>query len=459
MYFNDTIAAISTPHGTGGIGILRVSGGMAFTICDKIFKGRKPLSELRTHTVNFGRIIDPNNGEIIDEVLLTKMKAPHTFTREDVVEINCHGGTVVMLRILELLIGLGARLAEPGEFTKRAFLNGRLDLSQAEAVIDLINAKTTESSKAAVAQLEGKLSGKIKEARKKLIEIIAHIEVTVDYPEDDVEEVTGKDAYEVIVKIRQELIKIAEGFDKGRILREGITAVIVGKPNVGKSSLLNEFAGKNRSIVTDIPGTTRDIVEEYVSIKGIPVRLSDTAGIRLTEDPIEKIGVEKAEGAISSADLIIMVLDASRGIDAEDFEIIKKISDKRVIYLINKLDLANVKLLEDMESKLHGGIVVKASMLMGKGIEELENVIGDLFLKGKIDISNEVLVTGVRHKKLLDEAIFSLGEAGNAYECRMPLDMITIDLKNAAQHLGEITGESVSEDVVKEIFSRFCIGK
>lgn len=459
MYLNDTIAAISTPYGTGGIGIIRMSGEKAFSIVEKLFRGKKSFKEIKTHTVNFGRIINPETGDVVDEVLLIKMAMPHTFTREDVVEINCHGGTVVMMRILDLLISQGARPAEPGEFTKRAFLNGRLDLSQAEAVIDLINAKTAESSKAAVAQLEGRLSEKIKAARKKLIEIIAHIEVTVDYPEHDVEEITGKEAYDTILEIRKELIDIANGFEKGKILREGITAAIVGKPNVGKSSLMNEFAGKNRSIVTDIPGTTRDIVEEYVSIKGIPVRLSDTAGIRETQDPIEKIGVEKAENAIASADLIIMVLDASRELEPEDLSILNRISGKRVIYLINKTDLAEEYIIHDMDEKLAGGIIVRASMLLGTGLDMLESAMEDLFLKGSININNEILVTSIRHKKLLDNAVKSLDEACGAYEKMFPLDMITIDIKNSAQYLGEITGESVSEDVVREIFSRFCVGK
>lgn len=466
MYLNDTIAAVSTPHGNGGIGIIRISGEKAFQIAANLFSGKKPFDKIKTHTLNLGKILNPINGDVVDEVLLSKMCRPLTFTKEDVVEINCHGGTVVLMRILDLIMKEGARPAEPGEFTKRAFLNGRLDLSQAEAVIDLINARTTEGSKAAAAQLEGKLSGRIKKSRNSLIGLIAHIEVTVDYPEHDIEEVTGKAVYEGILTTLEDLLKISESFDKGRILKEGIRVVIAGKPNVGKSSLLNELTGKNKAIVTNIPGTTRDIIEDYISIKGIPVRLLDTAGIRKTADPVEKIGVEKAEGALESADLVILVIDGSRGLDEEDIEIIRKANGKKILYIINKTDMADEANISDIESKLEyaaqSGInprIIKASMLYGEGIEEVEKAIEELFIQGKININNEVLVTNIRHKNLLDRAVSSLKEACQAYNNSMPLDMITIDIKNAADYLGQITGESVSEDVVREIFSRFCIGK
>lgn len=456
MYDSDTIAAISTPHGCGGIGIIRISGENAFEILKKIFKGKRDFDELKSHTINYGRIFDPKSGETLDEVLISKMKAPHTFTREDVAEINCHGGTVVLRKILELVIREGARIAEPGEFTKRAFLNGRIDLSQAEAVIDLINSKTDQSSRAAIEQLEGKLSRRLKEARNMLIELIAHIEVTVDYPEHDIEEITGQKVYEEAKKIREKLVSIIKGFDKGRIIREGINAVIVGRPNVGKSSLLNELAGKNKAIVTDIPGTTRDIIEEYININGIPVRIIDTAGIRETEDVVEKIGVEMTEKAIESADLVIMMIDAAQGIKEEDMEILDKIKDKKHIILLNKIDL-----LEEIPgfSELEGKNVIRISVKEDIGVDKLEDEITRLFIKGDIRANNEVLVTNVRHKDLLDKAIKSIDEACSAYESGMPLDFITIDIKNAAEYLGQITGESVSEDVMKEIFSRFCLGK
>ena len=459
MHFDDTIAAISTAQGTGGIGIIRISGEKAFDIASRIYRGNKDFVELKSHTINYGKVINPVNEDTIDEVLVSKMKKPNTFTREDIVEINCHGGTVVLKRILETVINEGARLAEPGEFTKRAFLNGRIDLSQAEAVIDIINAKTTESTKAAVSQLEGKLSKRIKAARSKLIELIAHIEVTVDYPEHDIEEITGEKVYQGIQDIREKLKNIVQGFEKGRIIREGITTVIVGRPNVGKSSLLNELAGKNKAIVTDIPGTTRDIIEEYINIKGIPVRIVDTAGIRETEDVVEKIGVEMARKAVENADLIIVMLDVTQGISNEDLEIIKNTEGKRIIILINKIDLAEEDKVRKFEGMLEGKTIIKTSIKNEVGVEELENRIANMFFEGQLNLENEVLITNIRHKNLIDMSLRSIEDASQAYEGGMPLDCITIDVKNAAEYLGQITGESISEDVMHEIFSRFCIGK
>jgi len=459
MYSDDTIAAISTAYGTGGIGIIRISGSSAFDIAESVFRGKKNFGQIKSHTINYGKIVDPQSGEMVDEVLLSKMAAPNTFTREDIVEINCHGGMIVLKRILEILLNRGARLAEPGEFTRRAFLNGRIDLSQAEAVIDIINSKTDESSRAAVEQLEGKLSKKLKEARSRLIELIAHIEVTVDYPEHDIEEITGRQVYESLVVIRDSLLKIVEGFEKGRILREGINTVIIGRPNVGKSSLLNELSGKNRAIVTEIPGTTRDIIEEYININGIPVRIVDTAGIRETEDVVEKIGVERTEKAINQADLIIMMLDAADGIGKDDMRILDGLGDKKMIVLLNKIDLSDESAVKSIEEKLPGKNVIKTSVKLGIGIEDLGKKISELFLKGDIKENNEFLVTNIRHKNLIDKAVKSIGEAIEAYEASMSLDCITIDIKNSAEYLGQITGESVSEDVMHEIFSRFCIGK
>jgi tRNA modification GTPase len=459
MFENDTIAAISTAHGTGGIGIIRISGDNAFKIAERIFSGKKPFYQIKTHTINYGKIIEPVNGEIIDEVLLSKMVKPNTFTREDIVEVNCHGGIIVLKNILSLIVREGARLAEPGEFTKRAFLNGRLDLSQAEAVIDLINAKTIEGSKAAINQLEGRLSVELKAVRKKLIELIAHIEVTVDYPEHDIEEITGQKVYSEIKNIKEILEGIIRGFEKGRIIREGISVVIVGRPNVGKSSLLNELSGKTKAIVTDIPGTTRDIIEEYINLNGIPVRLTDTAGIRETSDPVEKIGVEKAETALSEADLILLVFDASQGLIEEDLELLKRIGNKKSIILINKIDLVNEEEIIQIEKALVGQTLIKTSIKKNIGINELETKITELFLKGEIDLNNEFLITNIRHKHLIDKAIGSIEEACIAHENQMPLDCITIDIKNTAEHIGEITGETVSEDVMKEIFNKFCIGK
>ncbi|ODM27140.1 tRNA uridine(34) 5-carboxymethylaminomethyl synthesis GTPase MnmE [Clostridium sp. Bc-iso-3] len=459
MYKEDTIAAISTPHGTGGVGIIRISGDKAFEIAQKIFQGKKDFKLIRSHTINYGKIINPENGNILDEVLVSKMEKPKTFTREDVVEINCHGGLIVLKNILELCINQGARLAEPGEFTKRAFLNGRIDLSQAEAVIDLINSKTNESSKAAISQLEGKLSRKLKAARSKLIELLAHIEVTVDYPEHDIEEITGQMIYKEIGEVKEKLYDIIKGFEKGRIIREGIDAVIIGRPNVGKSSLLNELSGKSRAIVTDIPGTTRDIIEEYININGIPMRIIDTAGIRETEDVVEKIGVEKTHRAIDEADLIIMMIDAKRGMDEEDNKILTMLGDKKLIILINKTDIVDENQINRIESLLKGKKYIKTSMKEGTGISELENAITELFVQGEVNINEEVLLTNIRHKNLIDRAVSSIERAMDAIENSMTLDLVSIDVTDAADYLGQITGESVSEDVMHEIFSRFCLGK
>ncbi|NLP15136.1 MAG: tRNA uridine-5-carboxymethylaminomethyl(34) synthesis GTPase MnmE [Clostridium sp.] len=459
MYKEDTIAAISTPHGTGGIGIIRISGDKAFEIAERIFIGKKDFKLIKSHTINYGKIVNPKNGLTLDEVLVSKMKKPNTFTREDVVEINCHGGLMVLKNILELCISEGARLAEPGEFTKRSFLNGRIDLSQAEAVIDLINSKTHESSRAAISQLEGKLSKRLKEARKKLIELLAHIEVTVDYPEYDVEEVTGSMIYNGLGEIKEKLQDTIKGFEKGRIIREGIDAVIIGRPNAGKSSLLNKLSGKNRAIVTDIPGTTRDIIEEYINLNGIPVRIIDTAGIRETQDVVEKIGVEKTHKAIDEADLIIMMIDAKKGINNEDNKIILGLADKKLIILINKVDLVDENEIRKIEKKLEGKRYLRTSLKENTGIKELGNTLVDLFVSGEVGMNNEILLTNVRHKSLIDKAVSSIDKALAAQKEQVPVDLLAIDIKDAADYLGQITGESVSEDVMHEIFQRFCLGK
>lgn len=459
MIAEDTIAAISTPYGTGGIGIIRISGDRAFEIAKTIFKGKKNFDEIKSHTINYGKIIDPVKNETIDEVLVTKMKKPNTFTREDVVEINCHGGIVVLKKILDLVLRQGARAAEPGEFTKRAFLNGRIDLSQAEAVIDIINSKTEESSKAAVNQLEGKLSSKIKALRRRLIEILAHIEAVVDYPEEDIEEITGEKVYNEIKDIKENLKKITDNFERGRILREGIDAVIVGRPNVGKSSLLNELTGKNRAIVTDIPGTTRDIIEEYININDIPVRIVDTAGIRETEDAVEIIGVEKTHKALEEAELVIMMVDAEKGFTPEDSAILEKVANKKLIILINKIDKSNEENIKNIEKNLEGMNYIRTSIREEIGIDKIGKMITKLFTKGEINLNSQIILTNIRHKNLIDRAILSIDDAMGAYENKMPLDLMTIDITNAADFLGQITGESVKEDVINEIFSRFCLGK
>ena len=458
----DTIAAISTPYGTGGVGIVRISGPGAFGTAARIFRSRKDIYDIKSHTVTHGKIIDPVDGRMVDDVLLTKMDGPHTFTGEDVIEINCHGGIVVIKNVLSLVLRHGARAAGPGEFTRRAFINGRMDLAQAEAVIDLINSKTDEGSRAAAVQLEGKLSERIRNARKGLIQLIARIEAVVEYPEHDIEDITGDIVYEGVLKIKDELQKISDGFERGRLLREGITAAIIGKPNAGKSSLLNVLAGSSKAIVTDIPGTTRDIIEEYVNVRGIPVRFLDTAGIRQTQDPVESIGVERARGAALSADLVIIMLDGQTGILPEDLDIIKETSEKKRIVLINKTDVADEERVQAMKKRLRESgdpPAVVTSMIDGTGVDELTENIERLFVSGDIGLNNEVIITNVRHKQLIDEAVSSLESAEAAHTGGLPLDFVTIDIKESAEFLGQITGESVSDDVVNEIFSRFCIGK
>lgn len=459
MYFEDTIAALSTPYGTGGIGVIRVSGESAFDISAKLFNSSKAMEDIPSHTVSYGKITNPETKEMVDEVLLLKMKKPNTFTREDVVEIHCHGGIVVINRVMELLFKYGARPAEAGEFTKRAFLNGRIDLSQAEAIIDLINSKTVESSKAAVSHLEGRLSNKLKLLREDLVELLAHIEVTVDYPEHDIEEITGEKVYEGLKQIRAELADLAKTFDRGKLLREGINIVIAGKPNVGKSSLLNQLAGSSRAIVTDIPGTTRDIIEEYVNIKGIPAKITDTAGIRNTRDVVEKIGVDKAYRAIEAADLIVLVIAADTGILKEDEEILQSIGGRKSLILINKTDLADKAGIDEIKSRLSADIVLEASVINDEGIEGLEDKISELFFKGDISKNEEVLLTNARHKNLVDRSIHAIDQALGSFDMGMPLDMVTIDIKSSAEYIGQITGESIDEAVMHNIFSRFCIGK
>ncbi len=455
----DTIVAISTPPGTGGIGIIRISGEKSFDIASRIFRGAKDFKDIKTHTINYGRIVDPANNETLDEVLVSKMKKPASFTREDVVEINCHGGIVVLRKILGLIVKEGARIAEAGEFTKRAFLNGRIDLSQAEAVIDLINSKTDAGSKAALDQLEGKLSKKLKEVREKLIELIAHIEVTVDYPEHDIEEITGDMVYESLKPIRNLIFNISNTFENGRMIREGLNVVIVGRPNVGKSSLLNELSGKNKAIVTDIPGTTRDIIEEYININGIPIRLIDTAGIRETEDVVERIGVERAKKAVDEADLILVMIDADTGIINEDIEIFNNVRNKRNIVILNKIDISSNEKIKEIEDYFKDFNLIKVSIKTGSGIDKIEEELTRLFNKGNLRLNDEVILTNIRHKNMIDKCMESIDNAISAYEGGMPLDMITIDIKDAAYYLGQITGESVNEQVLNEIFKRFCIGK
>jgi tRNA modification GTPase len=454
----DTIAAVSTALGEGGISIIRVSGDKALNIVSKIFKGKnlKKLESIGTYTLRYGHIVDEEDN-IIDEVLVSYMKGPRSFTAEDTVEINCHGGIVATNKVLESVIKAGARMAEPGEFTKRAFLNGRIDLSQAEAVIDIIRAKTELSMKSAVLQAGGKISEIVNELRERLIKLIAHIEATVDYPEDDLEEITSVQVSDDLKDIVFSINKAIESAEEGKILREGISTVIVGKPNVGKSSLLNSLLMENRAIVTDIPGTTRDVIEEYINLGGIPIKIIDTAGIRETEDLVEKIGVQKSKEKIDEADLIILILDSSCELTEEDREIINYVKGKKYIVLLNKVDLGgkiNLNDLEDIKSEY----IINTSIISGFGVDKLKEAIMKLFFKGEIN-SNELLITNVRHKEALIMAGNNCRQAIEALKSTEAIDLASIDIRNAWYNLGQITGDTMEEDIIDKIFSQFCLGK
>lgn len=459
--FDDTIAAISTPMGKGGIAIVRVSGKDAFGTVQKIFKSYrgKSVDSMHSHSISYGNILDFDSGDILDEVLLTVMKAPASYTKENVVEINCHGGIVSVQKILQSVLKAGARIAEAGEFTKRAFLNGRIDLSQAEAVIDIINSNTELFHNSAVNQLEGSLSLKIKEYRNELLSLIANIEAAIDYPEHDIEEMT----FEMIEKRTYDLISKVDNLidtsDIGKIIREGIKTVIIGKPNVGKSSLLNTMLKEQRAIVTEIPGTTRDILEEYLNLGGIALKIIDTAGIRNTDDIVEKIGVEKSKQTAKDADLILAVVDSSNPIEKDDIDILESINNKKCIVIVNKIDLQTKIEYEKIYEYVQKENVIGISAKNNVGIEKLQNRLKDMFFAGEIDSNENVYITNVRHKDCLIRAKQSLNEVINTINMGMPEDCMSIDLQKAYSILGEITGESVDDDLVDRIFSEFCLGK
>lgn len=456
---DDTIAAISTPIGNGGIGIVRISGDESIDIINKIFVPfkNKNIKDVKSHTIHYGNIV--YNNVVIDEVLVMLMKKPNTYTKEDIIEINCHGGIKSTQRVLQSVLKSGARLAENGEFTKRAFLNGRIDLSQAEAVIDIINAKTELSHKSAINRLEGKLSEKVKQFRNDILTMTAHIEASIDYPEHDIEDLT----YEKIKNDTNILIdkinKLLETADTGKIINEGIQTAILGKPNVGKSSLLNVLIEEERAIVTDIPGTTRDVLQEYVNINGIALNIVDTAGIRNTDDIIEKIGVEKSKYYAEQSQLIFFVVDASREIDNEDIEILNLIKNKKVIVLINKVDLEVIadynKIYEFADKKY----VIEISAKNEFGIDKLYSLIKNLFFEGIINIDDNILISSERNKISLFNAIKSLENVIDTIEAKMPEDFISIDLMESYKYLGEIIGDSIEEDIIDKIFSEFCLGK
>ena len=454
----DTIAAISTAIGEGGIAIVRLSGDRAKEIVDNIFEGKngKKINDMKTYTMRYGHIIDEKSNHI-DEVIVSFMKGPRSFTGEDTVEINCHGGVVATNKVLECVIKQGARVAEPGEFTKRAFLNGRIDLSQAEAVIDIITSKTELSMKSALMQSEGIISKEIKLLRDDLISIIAHIEATVDYPEDDLEEVTADGALRDLAIIKEKVKNLIDTAEEGKILREGLSTVIVGKPNVGKSSLLNALIKENRAIVTDIPGTTRDVIEEYINISGVPIKIIDTAGIRETEDVVEKIGVERSRARINEADLIILMLDSNSGLCEEDKEIINQIRDKKYMILLNKSDLDSKLTKEDLKY-LNCKNIFSISAKTGYGVDEVKKSIKELFFKGEIS-TNNVIITNTRHKEALIRAYESVVSAIDTLKNTFAIDLASIDVRNAWTFLGEITGDSLEENIIDKIFKDFCLGK
>ena len=455
----DTIAAISTAMGESGIGIVRLSGKESINICNNIFIGNKEktLKDAKNRELTYGYIVD--GGEKVDEVLIASMKGPYTYTREDMVEIYCHGGIVPVRRILELVLENGARLADKGEFTKRAFLNGRLDLSQAEAVMDLIKAKTDESYDMSLNQLEGKLSKEVNNIRDILLNILAHIEVSIDFSDEDIEEINCKNLESQAKLVEEKIDKLLSTENRGRILRDGLNTVILGKPNVGKSSLLNAILRENRAIVTDIPGTTRDIIEEFVNIDGIPLKIIDTAGIRNTENIVEQIGVDRAKDMVDKADLIIAVFDASESLTEEDFHIIEIIRDKDAIILLNKSDLPNKYGEEDLQNLLPDKNIITTSIANEIGIDVLENSIKEMFYSGEIELDNDPMITNIRHKNQLVKAKENISDAMDSIKLGMPLDCIEVDIKNCWDNLGEITGQGIGEDILDRIFSEFCIGK
>ena len=449
----ETIAAISTPPGVGGIGIIRISGDNALNVAKRIFKA-KNKSEIKPFTIRFGYVIDENENAL-DQVLVSYFKSPKSYTGEDVIEINCHGGNVSTREILELVLKNGARLAEPGEFTKRAFLNGKLDLTQAEAVIELINSKSDKESKASYKQLEGLLGAKIKEIKQGIIDLLVDIEANIDYPEYDIEEVRRERIYNVLSTNVSKLETLEKSFESGKILRDGVSTVIIGKPNVGKSSLLNRLVKEDRAIVTEIAGTTRDTIEEYITIRGIPLKLVDTAGIHETDDIVESIGVNKSKKAIDESELVLLMLDATRELSKEDEELLEVTKNKNRIILINKVD-ADKKINKDM---FKNDKVIEISTKTLVGIEDLEKTIEEMFNISELNIENEIVITNVRHKNLIHKAAEEIRNAIVSIENGLPIDMLSIDLQEALQNLGEITGESISEEVVKGIFAKFCVGK
>lgn len=470
MFTDDTIAAISTPLGEGGIGIVRLSGKDSITIVEKIFLSpkNKSLKNSGSHRLLYGHIKDPSTDNEIDEVLITVMRSPHTYTKEDVVEINCHGGMAPLRKTLELVLKKGARLAEPGEFTRRAFINGRIDLSQAEAVLDLIRAKTDESRRIAIEQLQGGLSEKITALRDRLKELCAHVEAYIDFPEDDLETASKENLTEAMKEIETDLRRLLKTYEEARFFREGISTAIVGRSNVGKSSLLNALLRKDRAIVTELPGTTRDVIEEYLNIKGLPVRIMDTAGIRDVHDIAEKEGVRRSLQSIENADLVIAIFDGSEPLREEDFKVLEKVKSKDALIVMNKCDLPSAFDESELVSRLSGtsrndtpydSPVLRISATRGDGLEELKNSIFNSSLKNWKEGRESVLVTNLRHKLAIENALSALGRAVSGLAGNNPIEIIALELRDSLDRLGEIVGAVTTEDILDSIFKNFCIGK
>lgn len=457
----ETIAAISTATGSGGIGIIRMSGDKCFEILKKIFVTPQRINweNIRGYTIKYGYIVDVETKEKIDEVLVSFFKNPKSYTKEDMCEINSHGGVIVERKILEECLKNGAELAEPGEFTKRAFLNGRIDLSQAESVIELINAKSDREARESLNQLQGELSNRINQIKFKILDIMADIEASIDYPEYDIEGLTYEKTTKTLNEVKEDLIKLEESFHTGKIIREGIKTAIIGQPNAGKSSLLNAILKEDRAIVSEYAGTTRDTIEEFITIRDIPLKIVDTAGIRDTDNEIEKIGVEKALKIAESADLIIAIIDNSKELDNEDIKILDIIKNKNAIVVLNKIDKEEKKAENSSQIAKTGKPIVKISTVTKEGIEDLYNEIVKMFNISKIEATNDTVITNIRHKNQIDKAVKSINEAINVAKEGQTEDILAVYIKQTLEDLGEITGDNVSEDIINEIFSKFCLGK
>ena len=461
MFLDDTIAAIATAPGIGGIGIIRVSGPESCDVVNRIFHSKQsiPLGERQTRTIHYGHIVHPKTGKTLDEVIVVLMKGPHSYTAEDVVEIQCHGGFVSVREILKVLLSEGVRQAEEGEFTKRAFLNGRIDLTQAEAIIDIIDAKTEQSLEVAVNQLDGTLSKYIRALRDELIAMIAHLEVTIDYPEEDIEEVSAQEVRTGLAPILEKMDTLLATAQRGKLLRDGVMVSIIGRPNAGKSSLMNALLREDRAIVTNIPGTTRDSIEEFLTIQGIPVRLIDTAGIRETEDIVESMGVEKARQYLDKADVVVLVIDGSKPLEPEEQELLQLITNRPSIIFLNKADKVQCVSKEEIAALGTFTEIVTISAAQGEGMEEMARVITSLVQGGSVQASHEAMLSNVRHITLMEQAKVSLDQSILAIDSGMPIDLIVTDIRAAWELLGDITGESLRESMVDELFKRFCLGK